>query len=210
MSGGTVAALVVAIVIVAAVVFALAVMPALRRRRLRGKFGPEYERTVSEAGNRREAEHELAQREKRHADLELRELSPQARTGYTRDWRQVQENFVDAPEKAAAEADSLITAVMAERGYPTGDYEQQAADLSVEHADTLSHYREAHLVVVGHQVGTSTEDLRQAMVHYRTVFEDLIGTDIPRANLPESGPTDRRARARTDHPDGRADSTRRD
>jgi hypothetical protein len=181
MSGGTIAALVLVVVIVAAVVFALAILPVLRRRRLQGKFGPEYDRTISEAGSRRDAEAELAEREKRHAKLELRELSPEARAGYARDWREVQENFVDAPEKSAAEADSLITAVMAERGYPTGDYEQQAADLSVEHAATLGHYREAHLVVVGHQAGASTEDLRQAMVHYRTVFEDLIGADTDSA-----------------------------
>jgi hypothetical protein len=171
------------VIVVVAVVVALALLPALRRRRLRDKFGPEYDRTVTEAGSRKEAEAELAGREKRHADLELHDLSPQARDGYTRDWRVVQEHFVDEPEKSATEADSLITAVMAERGYPTENYEQQAADLSVEHAATLSHYREAHLVVAGHRSGTSTEDLRLAMVHYRAVFEELIGSGVPRPDL---------------------------
>jgi hypothetical protein len=193
MTGGAIAALVVVVIVVVAVVIALAVLPALRRRRLRNKFGPEYDRVVTEAGSRKDAEAELAGREKRHADLELRDLSPQARDGYARDWRMVQEHFVDEPEKSAAEADSLITAVMAERGYPTENYEQQAADLSVEHAATLGHYREAHLVVAGHRAGTSTEDLRQAMVHYRTVFEELIGSDVPRPDLTAAtGGADRR------------------
>jgi hypothetical protein len=175
------------VVIVVVAVLALAVLPAMRRRRLRQKFGPEYDRTVEETGSRKEAEAELAGREKRHSRLELRELTPQARDGYARDWRVVQEHFVDEPEKSAAEADSLITAVMAERGYPTENFEQQVADLSVEHAETLTHYREAHLVVAGHQAGASTEDLRQAMVHYRAVFEDLIGTDVPRPDLRADG-----------------------
>jgi hypothetical protein len=197
MSDGAIAVLAAAVVILVVAAVILVAMRARRRRRLQERFGPEYERAVSETGNRREAETELAQREKRHDELELRELSAASRSRYATEWRQVQEHFVDAPEKATGEADALITAVMSERGYPTGGYEQQAADLSVEHARTLDHYRRAHEVIalVG-QGNASTEDLRQAMVHYRAVFEELIGSSI--AEAPAVG------QAAVEHPYGYA------
>jgi hypothetical protein len=170
-------------VIVGAVILAVAALAAvllamqIRRHRLREKFGPEYARTVEDAGSRREAEHELTAREKRHTKLDLRPLPADLRTQYARDWTQVQERFVDAPETSVSEADHLVTALMAARGYPTEGYEQQLADLSVEHARTLDHYRAAHEMnerQSRHE--TSTEDLRQAMVHYRALFEDLLGS----------------------------------
>jgi hypothetical protein len=174
MSTGTIVIIVIVVLVLAALaVFAL--RPALRRRRLREKFGPEYDRTVETSDDRREAESELAQREQRHAKFDLHPLSASARENYTREWAGVQEEFVDAPTKAVTDADRLVTTIMAERGYPTEGYDQQVADLSVEHSATLGHYRDAHEIVERHSRDeASTEDLRNAMVHYRTLVEDLL------------------------------------
>jgi hypothetical protein len=171
-------ATIVIIVIVVLVIAALAVLvlrPQMQRRRLREKFGPEYYRTVETTEDRREAERELAQREQRHSTFDLRPLSASARESYTKEWAGVQEEFVDEPAKAVTDADRLVTTIMAERGYPTEGYDQQLADLSVEHSTTLDHYRSAHDIVVRHgRNEASTEDLRNAMVHYRSLFEDLL------------------------------------
>ncbi|WP_159930886.1 MULTISPECIES: hypothetical protein [Nocardia] len=166
---------VIAIVVVAALV-AFVVWPALRRQRLRRKFGPEYDRTVREHEDRKAAERELAERERRHAQLRLRELSDDEKRVYTTRWVEVQERFIDDPAGALTEADRLVTTIMAERGYPTENYEQQIADLSVEHAAPLGHYRAAHEIAT-RPTGTavSTEDRRTAVVHYRELFEDLLG-----------------------------------
>jgi hypothetical protein len=205
MSDGAVLAVIVGAVVLALIIVAAVVLSARarRRRRLRERFGPEYDRTVEAAGSQREAEQELAQREERHAELDIRELPPGERDRYARDWRQVQERFVDTPDTAVGEASRLVTALMADRGYPTEGYEQQAAHLSVEHASTLNHYREAHVIVARHGAqGASTEDLRVAMVHYRAIFQDLLGTEVGRPGTPESA--DGRAL-----PDGQAESERR-
>lgn len=147
-----------------------------RRKRLRTKFGPEYDRAVQSHESTREAEQELLARQKRHDELEIKELDPEARKRHRAEWQQLQERFVDAPESAVTEADHLLVLVMGERGYPTEGYEQQVTDLSVEHAGTIDRYRTAH------DIGTraeakqaSTEDLRQAMVHYRALFTELLG-----------------------------------
>lgn len=150
-----------------------------RSRRLRNRFGPEYDRRVEEADNRRLAERELAAREKRHARLTLKPLSDGARSRYTARWTEVQERFVDEPGDAVAEADELVHAVMRERGYPMEGFEQQAADLSVEHAGAVSGYRDAYAIRARHAddgAERNTEDLRVALVHYRTVFRELVGT----------------------------------
>ncbi|OLR89635.1 hypothetical protein [Actinokineospora bangkokensis] len=174
MSTGAIIAVVVAAVVVVAVVAVVAKV-ASRRAHLRRTFGPEYDRTVSEHP-RREAERELLAREKEHAELDIRPLDPQARERYSAQWRQVQERFVDQPAPAVEEADRLVTALMAERGYPTeGSHEDKLRRLSVEHASTLDHYRKAH--EVRGRDGASTEDLREAMVHYRSLFTDLLGGD---------------------------------
>ncbi|MEU2092047.1 hypothetical protein [Nocardia beijingensis] len=166
---------VIAIVVVAAVV-ALLVWPMLRRQRLRRRFGPEYGRTVREHEDRKTAERELAERERRHAQLRLRELSDDEKRVYSTRWVEVQERFIDDPAGALSEADRLVTTIMAERGYPTENYEQQLADLSVEHAEPLGHYRAAHDIATRPAgAAVSTEDRRTAIVHYREVFEDLIG-----------------------------------
>ncbi|BEL09575.1 hypothetical protein Q0Z83_077660 [Actinoplanes sichuanensis] len=171
--------IVVLIVVVLLVPAAIVVgVQAARRRRLRQTFGPEYDRVVADTGNRTEAEKELLERTKRHAQLELKPLSPESRTRYSAAWEEVQIRFVDDPKEAVSTADELVTRLIAERGYPTGDYDERLADLSVEHAATLEHYRSAHDISRRSRDGQAeTEDLRQALVHYRALFADLLGED---------------------------------
>ncbi|MEU2041845.1 hypothetical protein [Nocardia niwae] len=176
MSTGVWVIIVVIAVVVLAALVAFLVWPALRRQRLRRRFGPEYDRTVQERDDRKTAERELAERERRHAQLRLRELSDDEKRVYSTRWVEVQERFIDDPAGALTEADRLVTTIMAERGYPTENYEQQLADLSVEHAEPLGHYRAAHDIATrpaGSAV--STEDRRSAIVHYRELFQDLVG-----------------------------------
>jgi hypothetical protein len=179
MSTGAIVAVVVVILVVLALL-ALLLRAQSQRRHLRQRFGPEYERALQERENRREAEKELVGRERRYDQLDIRPLSPAKRDQYRADWRGVQEQFVDAPEDAVAEADRLVILVMRERGYPTDDFEQQLADLSVAHARTLEHYREAHAINQRVGSGASTEDMRRAMVHYRALFAELLGDDSDR------------------------------
>jgi len=162
---------VVAVAVLGAVIWL--VTQEMQRKRLQQRFGPEYERVVNESDNPRAAQRELAERERRHKELDIRPLSASARERYAREWAQVQEKFVDQPAEAVSEADRLLVALMGERGYPTEGYEQQVTDLSVRHAKTLEHYRAAHTTQQKSD-GASTEDLRDAMVRYRTVFEDLL------------------------------------
>ncbi|MBW4722221.1 hypothetical protein [Saccharothrix obliqua] len=174
MSTGTIIGVVVVVLVVVAAVAVLSTF-LLRRKRLQEKFGPEYERAMARGDNRMAAERELVEREREHAKLELRPLPAGTRDAYARNWSRIQEQFVDAPDDAVARADRLVTDLMAERGYPTEGYERQASLLSVEHARTLDHYREAHTISDRHDRGeASTEDLRAAMVHYRALFEDLL------------------------------------
>jgi cytoskeletal protein RodZ len=144
------------------------------RKRLRSTFGPEYDRTVDRAG-RREAESELAAREKRRARLDIRALDPAARERYAEAWRDTQARFVDSPEQSIREADHLVTEVMLERGYPMEDFDQRAADVSVDHPMVVENFRAAHTTSLANEQGeASTEDLRQAMVHYRGLFLELL------------------------------------
>jgi hypothetical protein len=146
-----------------------------RTDRLQQRFGPEYERTVEQAESRREAESELSARMKRRQELEIRPLSPETAERYTVEWRDVQARFVDQPSEAVKDADRLVTRLMQERGYPTEDFEQQAADVSVDHPNVVDNYRGAHTVWVSNEQGKAgTEDLRRAMVHYRSLFEELL------------------------------------
>jgi Tfp pilus assembly protein PilX len=173
MSTGAIIAIIVLILLVAAALIGLSAVN--RRRRLRARFGPEYDRAVSDQG-RRDAEAELAERERRVRQLDIRPLTPTARAQYTSEWTAVQEQFVDAPSAAVTGALSLVTAVMRDRGYPTEGFDQTVADLSVEHAATLDHYRAAHDISQRAVSGAaSTEELRQAMIHYRALFADLLG-----------------------------------
>lgn len=166
-----------AIVIVFLIIAIFRIVQGAQSARLQRRFGPEYERVTRERGSRREAEHELAHREDRAKAFHLQELPAGARDRYTDEWRQVQARFVDEPNTALRQADTLIVNVMRDRGYPAGDFEQRAADLSPDHAQTLDDYRVAHDISMRSDGGTAdTEDLRQAMVHYRTIFGDLVGT----------------------------------
>lgn len=171
----TVILIVVILLVLAAILFAV---QAMRRRRLQQTFGPEYDRVVADTGNRTEAERELLERTKRHAQLELKPLTAEARAKYSAAWEEVQIRFVDSPKEAVETADELVTRLITERGYPTGDYDERLANLSVEHAATLEHYRNAHEISSRSKNDEAgTEDLRQALVHYRALFADLLGED---------------------------------
>ncbi|MFJ5262453.1 hypothetical protein ACIQAC_18505 [Streptomyces sp. NPDC088387] len=173
MSTGAILAIVLPIV--AIVLLAVAAYMIVRHRRLRERFGPEYDRAVEGAGSRRAAERELSAREKRHHSLDIKPLPDDVRDRYARDWDHVQGEFVDRPKEAVHDADALVTSLMHERGYPTENVAQQFKDLSVEHADTLEHYRAAHEVNrMSTEQEATTEELRGAMVHYRVLFDELL------------------------------------
>jgi len=171
MSAGIIVIIVVAVIVVGAAAFG--VMAVMRRRRLQQRFGPEYDRVVGERDSKRKAEAELTERERRVKDLDIQPLTDPARAGYALQWASIQEQFVDAPADAVSGAQLLVTAVMTERGYPAEHDDQVLADLSVEHSGTLDRYRAAEEISHKAAAGTvSTEDLRQAMVHYRALFSD--------------------------------------
>jgi hypothetical protein len=170
----TVVIIIVVVVILLAAAAAL-VLPRMRRRRLQQRFGPEYERTVGSTGDRRAAEEDLQQREHRRKELEIHALDPGARNAYAQRWRGAQERFVDTPGQAVGDADTLVQQVMRDRGYPVGDFDQQARDVSVDHADVVSEYHAAHEISQLNERGNaSTEQLRAAMVHYRALFAVLL------------------------------------
>ncbi len=174
MSTGTIVAIVVVIVVITAAVIML--MAAARRRRLQQRFGPEYDRLVGERDSKRKAAAELSERERRVRRLGIRPLTPAARANYADRWAGIQQRFVDEPPEAVAATQVLVLAVMSERGYPAGRYDQAVADLSVEHAKTLDSYRAAEAISASAAAGmASTEDLRQAMIHYRALFRELVG-----------------------------------
>jgi hypothetical protein len=172
----------IAIAVVA--VLAGAILQALARRRtsrLQQRFGPEYERTLNRADSKREAEAELRAREQRRRQLEIRPLSQAARDHYRESWASVQAEFVDDPHGAVASADSLIRSVMADCGYPVEDFDQRAADLSVDHPQVVDNYRQGRRLAQASADGSdSTEDLRQAMRHYRALFDELVEPDVDR------------------------------
>lgn len=179
--------IVIAVVALAVIaIIAIVVMRQRRRKELRESFGAEYERTVAREGDVRKGESELMARRERRAEFDIRPLSSQSRTAYVRSWEQTQARFVDDPATALAQADALIIAVMGERGYPMDDFERRSEDISVDHPDVVQHYRAAHDISVrldedpSGSAGTtavSTEDLRQGLVHYRALFQELLETD---------------------------------
>jgi hypothetical protein len=147
-----------------------------RTERLRTQFGgTEYTRAVKEGGGRRQAEAVLDKRAERVEGLHIRPLGPGDRARFVESWRRVQARFVDGPGGAVTEADQLLGDVMSTRGYPVSDFEQRAADISVDYPSVLENYRAAHEIAVRQTRGqASTEELRQAMIHYRTLFEELV------------------------------------
>ncbi|HEX6472383.1 MAG TPA: hypothetical protein VF069_25040 [Streptosporangiaceae bacterium] len=158
-----------------------------RTLRLRRRFGPEYERAVTRTGDRRAAERELLERERRHDELDIRPLDDAARARYREEWTHVQEQFVDSPVAALGQADRLVIKVMGDRGYPTAGFDERVAHLSVEHGRTIDYYRRGQEISRrAERDQASTEDMRQAMVHYRALLEDLLA--VPPAERAEVPP----------------------
>lgn len=167
---------VVAVIVVLAIVWSA--LRAKRSRALQESFGREYDRTVEEAGGKRSAERELRERQKRHDELELRPLSPEARDRFVRQWQSTQTRFVDDPKGAVAEADQLVQQVMRERGYPTKDFDRRVDDISVDHPNLVEKYRTADGIARASERGeASTEDMRHSVRHYRALFAELLETD---------------------------------
>ncbi len=167
--------IVIALAVVAAAVAGWLAWKRARTSHLRETFGPEYDRTVSESPSQREGEAALDDRRKRREELEIRPLTPEASRQYGEEWRAVQARFVDDPVGSVGDADGLVERVMAERGYPMEDFEAQAELVSVDHPEVVQNYRSAHEIYSAYGRGeASTEDLRQAMVHYRSLFEQLL------------------------------------
>ncbi len=169
-------------VVVIAVIVIIAVLAGLRKRRrrantvgLRQRFGPEYERAVQQHGSERKAELKLTDREQRVEKLNIRHLDPTERERFSGQWSTVQSRFIDYPKGAVTEADELVCSLMKARGYPVTDFDQRAADISVAHPRVVENYRSAHAIALRLGSGNaSTEDLRTAMVHYRSLFEELV------------------------------------
>ncbi len=170
------------VVVILALVAVVGVMMQRRRAALRQRFGPEYERTVRARGSEREAQALLQEREKRVEKFHIRNLDTAQRQQYADRWRTVQSRFVDDPRGAVIDADDAVVSLMGARGYPMADFEQRAADLSVDHPHVVENYRAAHEIAVRHRQGrATTEDLRQAMIYYRSLFEDLLDGRRPGA-----------------------------
>ena len=164
-----------AVVVIALIVIGIALARRNRSASLQKRFGPEYQRTVRDTGSRQDAERELAAREARVKKMHIEELPPGAKQRYSDEWLTVQSRFVDEPRSALVKADTLVTNVMRDRGYPMDDFDQRVADLSPDHPGVVSNYRTAHAIASRSERGeVSTEDLRQAMVHYRALFDDLV------------------------------------
>jgi len=172
------------LVIVLIAVVALAIVGWLywqrqRAEQLRERFGPEYHRAVEDTGDPAKAARELEAREKRVEQLNIRPLAPEDQARFAEEWRTLQARFVDNPTAAIREADDLVGEVMQERGYPVGDFEQRTADISVGHAALVDNYRTAHEIAARNERGeASTEDLRQATLAYRGLFEELLETQV--------------------------------
>jgi hypothetical protein len=178
MDNNTMIVVVVAVVLVAAAL-ALVLMKRRRSDALRARFGPEYERAVVTTGKVGEAERILEERAKRVATFNLHPIAADEAQRFTNSWKTVQARFVDDPRTAVLEADRLIAEVMRARGYPVDDPDQRIDDLSVEHAHVIEPYRAGRVIVVRHEQGqASTEDLRQAMVHFRALFEELVSRAV--------------------------------
>jgi hypothetical protein len=175
----------IALAVVVVLIIVVGVALYMRKRKnttagLRNRFGPEYDRAVKQHGSERKAEAKLTDRETRVEMLKLRDLDPAERERYLAQWQTVQSRFVDYPKGAVTEADELVCSLMQTRGYPVADFDQRAADISVDHPRVVENYRSAHAVAL--QLGkgeASTEDLRTAMIHYRSLFDELAQVQIP-------------------------------
>jgi hypothetical protein len=187
--------IVILLVIVAVLVLGMIYVAGRKKKHdeLRDAFGPEYDRTVHELGGHRQAESELEARRKRVEQLNIRPLSADTQTRFAEQWRATQARFVDDPTGAIHEADRLVNELMQTRGYPMGDFEQRAADISVNHPNVVTNYRAAHRIAQSSEAGKAdTENLRTAMVHYRALFEELLESPV---NITDIREGQRHARA---------------
>jgi hypothetical protein len=194
MSTGAIIGIIIAVIVVVAVV--VVASAGMRRARLRRQFGPEYDRLVQQLGSRRKAEAELAERERRVKALPIRELSPEQQASYSGDWTAVQEQFVDTPAKAVGAANTLIWAVMRDRGYPADDRTTSMDALSVYHSRPLEGYRQTLDL---QPESASTEQLRETMIRYRALFEDLTGLRDARSDTGRDRVAEIRDRAANSH-----------
>ena len=175
----------IASMVLVILVIVVAVALYVRKRKnttadLRDRFGPEYERAVQTHGSARIAEAKLVDREKRVEKLNIRDLDPTERERFSGQWQSVQSRFIDYPKGAVTEADELVSSLMQTRGYPVADFDQRAADISVDHPLVVDHYRAAREIALRLRKGeASTEDLRSAMIHYRSLFEELVQVQTP-------------------------------
>ena len=173
MTTTSIVVLIIAVIVVAAVVWYL--LREQRSKKLRSRFGPEYDRVLREQGSRTKAEQALAARQRRVEKIDIHPLSLQDRDRFAAQWHETQARFVDDPAGSIREADRLVYEVMLARGYPMSDFEHRAEDISVDHPHVVTNYRSAHEIAMHDEKGqASTEDLRKAMVYYRDLFDDLV------------------------------------
>jgi hypothetical protein len=181
MSIGIIIAVVVVVILLVAVGVAVATIGKRKResKKLKEGFGPEYDRALEQHGDRKEAEAKLKERQDRREGLDIRPLDPQQQQHFAGEWRNVQARFVDAPQEAVRESDQLVREVMRQRGYPVDNFNQRADDISVDHPHVVENYRSAGEIAERNERGeATTEDLRQATVHYRALFEELLDTQV--------------------------------
>jgi hypothetical protein len=185
-------------IVAALVLVAILVWVGVRRHRthvLQERFGDEYDRTLEERGKRGEAESALEERAARVAKLDIRPLRAEEREAAITEWREVKAVFVDSPVEAVHHADRLLGTIMKARGYPMADFDRRYEDLTVDHGEVARHYRDGHEIALRHERGqASTEELRQAMIHFEALFDDLVNEV---AHDDEAKPV--KSRARTDH-----------
>ncbi len=174
------AAIAIGVVVVVAAILIWLYLSRRRSQRLRQRFGPEYERVTRRQGDTRAAEKVLEMRARRVEKLDIRPLNREEAVHFAEQWKRVQSRFVDDPAGAVSEADWLVTEVMRARGYPMADFEERAADISVDHPVLVENYRAGHEIALRHGRGeASTEDLRNAVVHYRSLFNELLQAPEP-------------------------------
>lgn len=178
---GIIIAIVVVVVLLVAIGVAVATIGKRKResKQLKQRFGPEYDHALEQHSDRKEAERSLKGREERHEGLDIRPLAAEQQEHFASEWRNLQGRFVDAPQEAVRESDHLVREVMRQRGYPVDDFNQRADDISVSHPNVVENYRSAGAIAERNERGeASTEDLRQATVHYRALFEELLDTSV--------------------------------
>lgn len=182
---GAVGWIVVAAVVIVAIIILVGWI-GMRRRRLQSRFGPEYQRVAEQSGSKWRADSELTARQQRRQKLDIRPLPGEERSRYATQWQGLQAEFVDQPYQAVARADELVTTVMREKGYPMRDFEENAADISVDYPKLVENYRVAHAIAT-RQKSANTEELRTAMLHYRALFQELLSEPRDDQRTPADG-----------------------